>query len=242
MHHIIDAHRPTILFLHDSLGCITLWRDFPMQLAHETHCNVLIYDRQGYGQSPDFSYASRSIDYMEQEADMLQQLIEYWGLGRVILFGHSDGASIALIAAAKYPQHIIALITEGAHIFVEDITLEGIHQAIDLYRETDLKLKLEKYHGRKTEAMFWAWAATWTQENFKSWNIVHFLKSIQCPVLVIQGENDEYGSIAQVEGIAENCGGETTTLLIPHVKHSPHKEVPDLVRTKTKQFIQKLLL
>lgn len=229
--------RPTIVFLHDSLGCIELWRDFPEKLGERTQCNVLIYDRQGYGQSCPFSYKERNNDYMEEEADILNELLAYWKIEKALLFGHSDGGSIALIAAAKYPEKISAIITEGAHIFVEDETLNGIEKAIQLYQTTDLKTKLEKYHPNTTEEMFWAWARTWTTAKFRTWNIEKFLPAIRCSSLIIQGEADEYGTLKQVESICAQTKGPSTAFLIPKVKHTPHKEVPELILREVSRFI-----
>lgn len=233
--------RPTIIFLHDSLGCIKLWRDFPLKLGELTNCNVLIYDRQGYGMSCSFSDSKRDNYYMEKEADILNELLDIWDIDKALLFGHSDGGSIALIAAAKYPAKISGIITEGAHIFVEDFTLNGIKEAIQLYQTTDLKTKLEKYHGDKTEEMFWAWAETWTSEKFRTWNIESFLPLIQCPSLIIQGEDDEYGTLEQIEKITKQTSGQSSKLIIPNVKHSPHKEIPELILEKSAVFINQLI-
>lgn len=237
---IIDPQRPTIIFLHDSLGCIALWRDFPQKLGEATQCNVLVYDRRGYGQSAPFKGGDRETDYLEVEAGVLNQLIEQCGIGQAILFGHSDGGSIALIAAAKYPSRIPGVITEGAHIFVEDITLRGIRDAVKAYHTTDLKERLQKYHGDKTGSVFGAWADTWLSDPYRSWNIEAFLPRITCPVLVIQGENDEYGSPAQVDGILRQVAGVARQLLIPSVGHSPHKEAKDLVLQQAASFIHNL--
>ena len=238
----IDSYpnRPTIVFLHDSLGCITLWRDFPEKLGEMSQCNVLIYDRQGYGKSCSFSYEERENTYMEDEADILNDLLDYWKLDQVILFGHSDGGSIALLMAAKYPSRVMGIITEGAHVFVEDVTIKGIKEAIKLYETSDLKVKLEKYHGSNTDAMFWAWAGTWNKKAFLSWNIEPFLSKIQCPSLIIQGENDEYGSIKQVESIVEQVSGKVEKYMIPVIGHTPHKEATEEVLTKTTAFIKTL--
>ncbi len=231
-------NRPTIVFLHDSLGCIELWRDFPEKLGDWANCNVLIYDRQGYGKSCGFSDTKRDETYMEQEADILNQLLEYLGIDKALLFGHSDGGSIALIAAAKYPQKIIGIITEGAHVFVEDISIRGIKESMVLYQNTNLKERLMKYHGQKTDSMFRAWVDTWTSPEFKNWNIEHFLPAIQCPALIIQGEDDEYGTLRQVEAIIAQTNMKARNLIIPHVKHSPHKEAPELLLEKTTEFIK----
>jgi pimeloyl-ACP methyl ester carboxylesterase len=230
--------RPTIIFLHDSLGCIALWRDFPKNLGRATNCNALIYDRQGYGQSDPFGGIPRKPDYMELEADVLNELLTALDISNVILFGHSDGGSISLIAAAKYPIHIKGIITEGAHIFVEEISLNGIHDTIAAYNATNLKERLEKYHGEKAEAVFWAWAGTWLKDEYRSWNIEGFLPQVCCPVLVMQGENDEFGSIAQVNGIVNQVSGDASELVIPSGGHNPHKEVPDLILQHSAEFVR----
>lgn len=232
--------RPTIIFLHDSLGCIQLWRDFPQQLGELTNCNVLIYDRLGYGNSGALPYSKRGLDYMELEADILNELLHHWKIDQAILFGHSDGGSIAIITAGKYPEKISGIITEGAHIFVEDITIDGINEAIKLYQSTNLKTKLEKYHGDKTVEMFWAWANTWTTNEFKHWNIESFLPQVVCPSLIIQGTEDEYGTVKQVERITTQTNGLSVPLIIPEVKHTPHKEVPELILAQVSKFINQL--
>lgn len=238
----IDSYpgRPTIIFLHDSLGCIALWRDFPEKLGRLTGCNVLIYDRQGYGQSCPFTYAQRDLLYMEQEADILMGLLAHWKIEQPILFGHSDGGSIALIAAGKYPEKIAAVITEGAHVFVEDVTIKGIKEATELYHTTHLQKKLAKYHGDKTEAMFWAWAATWVMPEFAGWNIEAFLPGVKCPTLIIQGEDDEYGTLKQVESITSQTAGASEAFILPGVKHTPHKEAAEAVLEKAATFINRI--
>lgn len=234
-------NQPTIVFLHDSLGCIELWRDFPEKLSELIQCNILVYDRQGYGKSCPFSCSKRDNDYLEKEGDILNNLLAYWKIDKAILFGHSDGGSIALITAAKYPEKIIGVITEGAHVVVEDITINGIEEAIKLYKTTDLKIKLERYHGNKTEEMFWAWASTWTTNEFRAWNIESFLSLVECDSLIIQGEDDEYGTLNQVEKIITQTKGASSKLIIPKVRHTPHKEVPELILQKTSTFIKQLI-
>lgn len=232
-----DSKKPTLIFLHDSLGCIALWRDFPMKLGQELNCNVIVYDRMGYGKSGPFMSNIRGLDYMEIEADILNDLMVSWGIENAVLFGHSDGGSIALLMAAKYPDKIKGVISEGAHVFVEDITIKGIEQAVELYKKTDLKARLTKYHGKKTEAMFMAWSKTWLREDFKDWNIESYLKKIFCLVLVIQGEEDEYGTLKQVQRIVNNTVGLSQKLIIPKIGHSPHKEVPQNILEKSIAFL-----
>ena len=231
------AGKPVLVFLHDSLGCIRLWRDFPEKLAQATGCTTLVYDRQGYGQSSPFQSINRGLDYLEQEADVLARLLEKQQIPQAILFGHSDGGSIALIAAAKYKYRINAIITEGAHVFVEELTLAGIRKAVEAYQTTDLPQKLQKYHGAKTEAVFRAWTDTWLSDSFRSWNIEHFLRSIHCPALIIQGAQDEYGTLAQVEAVVQQAQGPAQQLILPGIGHTPHREAPEQVLEKSAQFI-----
>ena len=239
-HHNNYPGRPTLVFLHDSLGCIELWRQFPQKLGELTACNVLVYDRLGYGRSGPFSSPERNNDYLETEAGRLSEILEKCSIDKAVLFGHSDGGSIALIAAAKYPSRILGIITEGAHIFVEDITLQGISEATHSYRTTDLKSRLEKYHGENTEPLFWAWASTWVREEFEHWNIEHFLPLIKCPALIIQGEKDQYGTDLQVDRIVGQVSGKAIRLILPGVDHTPHKAVPGQILNVATEFINEL--
>ncbi|MFX0557465.1 alpha/beta fold hydrolase [Maribacter sp. CXY002] len=231
---------PTIVFLHDSLGCVELWRDFPKRLGNQTQCNVLVYDRLGYGQSNPFLKKARTKDYLLKEAMFLKTLLKKWHIDKPILFGHSDGGSIALLFAALYPNEVSGIITEGSHVFVEEITLEGIRDAVKLYTETNLKEKLRRYHGDKTEALFWAWANTWLADDFRSWNMVDQLNNITCDALIIQGLDDEYGTLNQVNTILKHSSGEPKSFLPPHVGHTPHKEIPEEVLQKSADFILSL--
>ncbi len=232
-----DASKPTLVFLHDSFGCIELWRDFPQQLGALSQCPVLVYDRLGYGKSAPFPNATRPLDYLAREAHLLNEILSLLRLEQVLLFGHSDGGSIALLAAAHYPQKIKGLITVGAHIFVEDLTLRGIQQAEMEYAQGDLKNKLKKYHGTKTEALFRTWADTWNHPDYQSWNIENQLANIHCPALIIQGEHDEFGSVAQVQRMIQGISGPATPFMFPHCGHNPHKEQPHLIIEKSAAFI-----
>ena len=237
----LNILEPTIIFLHDSLGCTELWRDFPQKISDQTGISCLSYDRQGYGKSDPFSTNERTKKYLENEAVVLKNFIDTLNLRKVYLFGHSDGGSIAIIAASLYPQTIRGIITEGAHIFVEEITLSGIREAIHLYQTTNLKQRLEKYHGEKTEMVFKLWTETWLSPEFKDWNIESYLNHITCPSLIIQGEDDEYGSLDQVECIVKNTKGNSERLIIKDSGHSPHKETPLLVTSKTVEFVKSIL-
>ena len=233
-------NKPVLVFLHDSLGCIQLWRDFPAKLALATQCNVFLYDRQGYGQSDPFGPGQRKTTYLEEEAHILAAVLQKAGIEHVILFGHSDGGSIALVAAAEYPDLVKGIITEGAHVFVEEITLAGIREAVKAYQNTSLPQKLAKYHGDKTEQVFRAWTDTWLSPEYRDWNIEEYLPRIECPALIIQGTADEYGTEAQVDAIVEQAGGKAEKWMIPDVGHSPHKEAPEEVLQKSTEFLRKL--
>jgi pimeloyl-ACP methyl ester carboxylesterase len=221
---IVDDTETTIVFLHDSLGCTSLWRDFPLKMAEAAGCNAFVYDRLGYGNSAPFTDEHRETNYMETEAEILMEILDKANIRNPILFGHSDGGTIALLAAAKYPGLIKTVITEGAHVFVEEETLEGIIQAKENYATTNLKERLEKYHGDKTQALFNAWTETWLSPAYRSWNIEHFLPQVTCPVLVIQGVEDEFGTLAQVQAIANQVSGPAETYMVVNAGHSPHKQ------------------
>lgn len=237
-----DVAGPTIVFLHDSLGCIQLWRDFPNQLADVTNCNFLVYDRQGYGASVPFGPETRDSRYLEKEADFLDALLAQLNIEQAILFGQSDGGSIAIIAAAKYPARIRAVISEAAHLFVEEITLNGIRDAVTAYEQTALKRRLERYHGTKTDAVFWAWAGTWLNEAYRDWSIEHFMPRITCPVLVIQGVDDEFGSMRQVTAITNHTAGHAEHMILEHTRHNPHRETPELVLRRCVDFLEQHIL
>lgn len=227
--------------MHDSLGCVELWRDFPERLAAATQCNYLVYDRLGYGKSGPFENPVRDKHYLEAEATFLHQLLVEHNLEKVILFGHSDGGSIALLTAALFPERIHALITAGAHVFVEEVTLAGIRAAQEAYTTTNLPQRLAKYHGAKTDALVKAWTETWLSPAFRDWNLTAFLPQITCPALIIQGEDDEFGTPAQVEAIVAGCSGPAQAWLIPGVQHNPHKEVPEEVIKKVEFFLEQFL-
>ncbi|MCQ9635406.1 alpha/beta hydrolase [Chryseobacterium sp. WG23] len=239
-YHNSNKKRPTIVFLHDSLGSVELWRDLPAKLSEATQSNVLVYDRLGYGKSYPMTTHERAVNYMEQEADLLNALLTQLNIDKVILFGHSDGGTIALITAAKYRERVEAVICEAGHIFVEEVTLKGVYDAWEAYKTTNLPERLKKYHGDKVEMLFKAWTETWTRDDYRSWNIEYFLKDIICPLLFIQGESDEYGTLNQVEKTVSQVSGSSEKYIIPGIGHTPHKESPELVFEKSVEFISKL--
>lgn len=239
-HNNLFENKPTIVFLHDSLGSTQLWRDFPEKLSEQTECNVLVYDRLGYGKSSPMPIHERENDYMETEADILNELLNELNLKDIILFGHSDGGTIALIFASKYPEKVKATICEAGHIFVEDITVKGVKDALEAFKTTNLPERLQKYHGDKVDMIVKAWTEIWLSKRFRSWDIEHILKNIMSPLLFIQGENDEYGTLDQVEKTVLQVSGSAEKFIIPKVGHTPHKEVPKMVLNRIVIFINKL--
>jgi pimeloyl-ACP methyl ester carboxylesterase len=232
------ADAPTLVFMHDSLGAITTWRDFPVELGRAIGADVLVYDRQGYGRSDPFGPEPRRADYMHREADVLEALLAGAGIERAVLFGHSDGGTIALLAAARYPQRIVAVITEGAHVFVEEVTLSGIRAAEKRFATTDLRERLMKHHGDRTDALFAAWTKTWQAPFFRAWDITTEISAIRCPVLVLQGVDDAYGTEAQVHAIVQAVGEGAKKYMIPGAGHTPHKEAPAITHELAVAFLR----
>lgn len=230
---------PALVFLHEALGCNAMWRDWPRKLASNTHLPFLSYDRYGHGRS-DPQPAPRGPGYLEVEAfEILPEVLDACGVTDPILLGHSDGGSIALMYASRFP--VRAVITEAAHVFVEDVTLAGIREAVAAWRDTDLPARLARYHGDKTEDLFFAWADTWLSDEFASWNIEHCLPGISSPLLVVQGEDDEYGTAAQVEAITGGVSGRVRSVLLPDCRHVPHLQATERLLPLVTAFIQDCL-
>lgn len=236
-----DNKDPILLFLHEGLGSIPQWKDFPEQLCAQLNMQGLIYERQGYGQSTPLK-EKRDETYLERYAlEELPAFIEAMNLRQeLILIGHSDGGSIALIYAGKHPRKIKGIVTEAAHVFVEDITLKGINPVVDLFEKGELKAKLQRYHGEETERIFYAWSDTWHEKRFRGWNVEHYLKGIDCPVLAIQGEEDEYGTMTQVDKIVSGVKGHAQKMMIPDCGHVPHFQAKTKVMEAMTSFIQSL--
>lgn len=229
---------PALVFLHEGLGSIPQWRDFPEALVARTGLPALVYDRRGHGGSnpPD---APRSARYLHREAlEVLPEVLDRCGVEDAILVGHSDGGSIALLYASAHPQRVRGAITEAAHVFVEEETLAGIRAAGEVWRSTQLPAKLARYHGAKTHALFHAWHDTWLAPEFRDWNIEDCLPGIRCPLLVIQGRDDEYATQAQLEAIARQVSGPVETLMVPHCGHIPHHQAREPVLEAMTRFVR----
>jgi pimeloyl-ACP methyl ester carboxylesterase len=237
-----DNHRalksPVLVFLHEGLGCIDSWADFPETLASMTGYDALVYDRLGHGKSSPLAYP-RTYQYLHEEALIdLPQIMTHFQLDQVILIGHSDGGSIALLFAAAYPDRVKGIITEAAHVFVADVTTKGIKDTVNAYEKTDLKERLTRYHARNTETLFRAWADTWLSPQFKKWNIEYCLPRIKSPILIIQGRDDEYGTAKQVEAIASQVAVPAKAYLVSKCGHIPHLQARKRVLEEMTSFIK----
>ncbi len=237
-----DPTAPTMVFLHEGLGSVSLWRDIPDRLARATGCQALVYSRRGFGGSEPLAPPyRRPPNYLHIEAlEVLPQILDHFGITNPILFGHSDGATIALIHAAATQRPVAAAIVEAAHVFVEPVTLAGIRAAHEAWETTDLRQKLARHH-RHVEGTFQGWVETWLHPDFRDLDIQDLLPGITCPLLVIQGTNDEYGTEAQVIAIASQVSGPKQTLIIPNCGHSPHRDHPKIVLDATLAFLDRHL-
>lgn len=233
---------PTLVFLHEGLGSIGQWRDFPARLCTLTRLPGLVYERWGFGHS-DPLVGPRPKNYLNHEAE--ESLPEVLAACDItdppILFGHSDGASIALLFAAAYPERVRAVISEAAHVFIEEICLAGIRETRSAYEQGDLLRKgLQRYHGAKTDSMFRGWCDTWLRADFRDWSMEQALRRIVCPTLIIQGADDEYGTRAQVDAIAEGVAGPKDIVWLSGCAHVPHYQAPDSVLAVTTDFIERV--
>ncbi len=234
------ADAQTLVFLHEGLGSITQWRDFPAGLCARTGCGGLVYARRGHGTSDPVT-GPRPVRYLHDEAlTVLPQVLEAFEISRPILVGHSDGASIALIYAGSGIGAPLALAIEAPHVFVEDVTVTRLAEVRELYPQTDLRARLARHHGANVDSLFQNWIEIWLRPEFRAWNIEAYLPGIQCPVLVIQGKDDEYGTERQVEAIAAALNGRCETVLLDNCRHSPHIDQRQKVEDRMVQFIRGL--
>nr|WP_312474762.1 alpha/beta hydrolase [Achromobacter ruhlandii] len=231
-----DADAAPIVLLHDSLGCVELWRDFPERLAMATGRAVIAYDRLGFGRS-DPNPATLATGFVEAEADGgFQDLRRALDIGPFIAFGHSVGGGMGICCAAAHPADCRALITESAQTFAEDRTLDGIRAAQRNFAEPGQLDRLKKYHGDKAAWVLSAWVDTWLSPAFAQWNLDDALRRVQCPVLALHGEEDEYGSTAHPGIIARLAGGRQA--LLENCGHVPHREQPHIVLDLTSQWLR----
>jgi pimeloyl-ACP methyl ester carboxylesterase len=225
---LIPAHqinRPTLVLLHEGLGSVAMWRDFPERLAAATGCATLVYSRYGYGQS-DVLEEPFDPGFMHREGiEVLPEVLAALAIENPLLVGHSDGGSIALLHAAESDSKAVGIVALAPHCFVEDISIRSIAAAKVAFETTDLPARLEKYH-RDVRRTFYGWNDIWLHPDFRAWNIEDCLPNIRCPILAIQGEDDEYGTMAQIEAIAAQASSSSGVelLKLADCRHSPHRD------------------
>ena len=231
------ADGPSLVFLHEGLGSVSQWRDFPERICNATGLPAIVYARYGHGQS-EVLQRPHGVDFMQREAlEYLPELLLQLGIERPILIGHSDGASIALIyAGSGHPLR--GLVAMAPHVFVEDISIEGIVAAKQAFESSDLPQKLARHH-RDPVKTFYGWNDVWLAPAFRSWNIERFLPGISCPLLAIQGYGDEYGTMAQVDAITRQAGAAVDVLRLDQCGHSPQKDQPEKVIQAIARFVQR---
>ena len=258
---------PTLVFLHEGLGCVAMWKDFPERLAALTGCGALVYSRAGYGNSAPCELP-RPVGFMHDEALLtLPRVLDALQIREAILVGHSDGGSIALIhAGGVNDPRVLCLILEAPHVFVEEVGLESIRAIAGVYREGNagtvpahrpqdadapvdvgisggvpfLQQRLARYHGKNVAATFWGWNDVWLNPEFKSWNIEEYLPRIRVPVLLIQGEDDQYGTREQLRRIEAGCEGPVRTVMLSECGHRPHLEQPESTLAAMQRFVGRL--
>ncbi len=234
-----DRCGPLLLFLHEGLGSTSLWRDVPDEIGERSGLPVLIYDREGYGRT-DPLRTGRTCAYLHDYAwrelpAMLDALDEHRPL---VLIGHSDGGTIALLFAARFPDRVVGVVTEAAHVFVEPEALAGIRRAVFEFEHGKLRDRLRRHHGEKTDAMFRAWSDTWTSGRFRGWTIEAEIGTVVCPILALQGADDEYGTPAQLESIRNCVSGPCRTILLPDCGHVPHFQSRHLATAAIVEFVK----
>ena len=231
---------PWLVFLHEGLGSIAQWRDFPQRLCAAADCRGLLYSRCGYGNSEVLG-GPRAPDYLHQEAlQTLPEVLQRFGIEQPFLLGHSDGASIALIYAAQHASAVAATIVLAPHVLVEPISIAGIEAAREAYLRTDLRARLARYHADPDSA-FLGWNNIWLQPAFRNWNIEALLAAIRCPLLAIQGEQDQYGTMLQLQRIAAGATGSAVELCkLARCGHAPHTEQPEIVLAAVQAFIARV--
>jgi pimeloyl-ACP methyl ester carboxylesterase len=227
-----ERARRAIVLLHEGLGCVSAWRDFPARVAETSGWSVLAYSRAGYGASEPVD-VPRPLSYMHDEARVLSEVLDAAAIEETVLAGHSDGGSIALIHAGRDDarSRVKALVLFAPHVFVEDVSVESIAKAKDAYAHGDLRARLEKHHGKNVDCAFWGWNRAWLDPEFRKWNIEEYVPHVRAPVTVVQGEADSYGTVAQVDaierGLARGHAPPFTRVMLAGCGHAPHRERPE---------------
>ncbi|MEP4198507.1 MAG: alpha/beta hydrolase [Aliishimia sp.] len=231
---------PTLVLLHEGLGCLALWRDFPARLQAATGLGVFVYSRQGYGHS-DPANMPRPLDYMTREAvDVLPEVLDAIGFQQGVLIGHSDGATIAALHAGyQQDQRVTGVVLIAPHFFTESKGLAAITSARQAFETGDLARKLGKYH-RDAAHSFAGWCDSWLHPDFVAWNATDALDNIRVPILTVQGDADPYGSLAQIMVVEDRAPGAVTQLVLEAVGHTPHLEQLEDVVARIHEFIRKM--
>ncbi len=228
---------PLVVFLHEGLGSVAMWRDYPQALCDAGGYRGLVFSRPGYGRStPRAAHECWDVDFMHRQAEaLLPRLFERLGVQRPWLFGHSDGGSIALIHAARDLASVAGVIAVAPHIMVEDLSIASIEAARDAYASTDLRQRLARYHD-DADSAFYGWNDVWLDPRFRAWSIEALLPRVSCPILALQGADDEYGTLAQVEGIRARAP-HAEVVVLEHCRHSPHRDQPQALTRAVTAFI-----
>ncbi len=237
----MPSGKPCLVFLHEGLGCVALWRNFPKLLSDTLSLPGFVFSRQGYGASTSIPLP-RPVEFMHHEGlNVLPRVLDEAGIESAILVGHSDGASISIINAGGVGDpRVKGIVLLAAHIFNEEITVKSIEEAKVAFETTDLREKLKKYHGDNVDCAFWGWNGVWLNPDFLEWNIEEFLPRVDLPTLVIQGEDDQYGTEAQVQGIAAGLRDNCVVKIIADCGHSPHLEQPEQTLSAIVDFVRPL--
>jgi pimeloyl-ACP methyl ester carboxylesterase len=233
---------PTLVLLHEGLGCLALWRDFPEKLAERTGLGVLAYSRPGYGKS-DPVPLPRPLTYMHDEGlEILPAILDQAKIENAILVGHSDGASIATIyAGGRDDPRLRGLVLMAPHFFCEDLSVTSIAAAKEAYENTDLRARLARYHGANVDVAFWGWNRAWLHPDFRRWNITEFLPTVSVPMLIIQGREDQYGTAAQFETARAEARVPVEVLCLDDCRHAPQADQPEATLAAISDFCRRTL-
>lgn len=227
-----------IILLHESLGCVAMWRDFPQQLSQKTGRQVVAYDRLGFGKSSARKELPSKKFIAEEAQQYLPNILKQLQIDKFVLFGHSVGGGMAVMCGKYLGKQCEAIISESAQAFVEERTRQGILQAEVSFNEPTVFAKLAKYHGDKTQWVLDAWIKVWLSEAFADWSLAQDLPSVKCPMLVIYGDRDEYGSVQFPETLAQLAGGLVQKEIIPQCGHIPHREKPEVILNLVHEFLK----
>ncbi|HBA33126.1 MAG TPA: alpha/beta hydrolase [Gammaproteobacteria bacterium] len=234
----VTAGKPALVFMHDGLGCIEMWRDLPEKVVSMTGLPALIYDRWGYGKS-DTLTEPRQLNYRHVEAlQTLPAVLDEFNIDSFILIGHSDGGAMSLLAASEFTERVLAVATFAPQVAIPDQMQSDMHKTMQAFESGKLKGALEKYHGDNTVSMFYGWANAWSSDAFKTWNMTEEFTKIRCPVLTIVGARDEYGYQHNLDAIEAGVSAPLKQLVLPTAGHAPHQDEPDTILAEIKSLLQ----